>query len=355
MIEFDETTIRDHLRRRGGEMRAGETVDRLRTAIQVNVREVDQRSARTPRLFAVLPLRARVALAAALVVAISLVAVPLAGGPRSSNPPASFDPTILQVLSLGDLQRVVAFGDTEPYVDRIVVADVDLDPGLQQLTCIREDCPMGRVVGADPTIRVIQPFEDTDILTASVPEKGVRGPVILRVRRTNTVELIGEAQTNLGYNVAWQLPSFINAVRRIPVRLDFRPGVFTVGPPFVVDAKLVQGEAVPCPYEPSPSPAWFAGFGCGLTAWLAPAEVADPAVIIDNSNGRPSDWVRVQNGMYRRFGFQPGGPDATPNSDPRRGFYLVFPLLRYNAELCFDCGRGAVALLYAKLEPVPIP
>jgi hypothetical protein len=58
---------------------------------------------------------------------------------------------------------------------------------------------------------------------------------------------------------------------------------------------------------------------------------------------------------YRRLGFQPGGPDATPNSDPRRGFYLVFPLLRYNADLCFDCGGGAVALLYGKLESVPIP
>jgi hypothetical protein len=40
---------------------------------------------------------------------------------------------------------------------------------------------------------------------------------------------------------------------------------------------------------------------------------------------------------------------------PAAGFYLVFPLLRYNADLCFDCGGGAVALLYGKLEPVPIP
>jgi hypothetical protein len=131
--------------------------------------------------------------------------------------------------------------------------------------------------------------------------------------------------------------------------------LFTIGPPFVVDAKLGQGEAVPCPYEPSPLPAWFAGFACGLTAWLAPAEVADPNTIIDTSSGRPPDWVRVPNGSYRRLGFQPGGPDATPNSDPRQGFYLVFPLLRYNGDLCFDCGGGAVALLYGKLEPVPIP
>ena len=364
MVELDEPTVRAHIRRRADAAPDPVAIDRLAAAVRAKVPHELQRRSLVPGVVALAPVRARLALAAAIVVAVSLVIVPLAGGPllqlrssmQPSSPTPSLDPTVFQVLTLDELQRVVAVGDTEPYVDQIVLADVDLGPGgPRQLTCLIEDCPIGLLVEGAPGIRVIQPFEDTDILPGRIGENGVSGPVILRIRRANTVELIGEAPTAAG-RAAWPLPSFVQAVRDYLRTMDFAPTSFLVGPPYVVEAKLLQGQPVPCPTAAAASPARLGEFGCGLTAWLAPTVVADPTTIIDTSDGRPPDWVRVQNGMYRRFGMEPAdGPGATPNWDPRRGFYLVFPLVRYDARICFDCDAGAVAILYAKLEPVPIP
>ena len=356
MSELDERTVRDHVRRRAGGMPDRHAVDRLAAAVQARLGEVPQGSTPVIGRWAILPLRARLGLAAALVVAISLVAVPLAGGPRpsssSSAPPPSVDPNSLQVLSLSELQRVVALGDAEPYVDRIVVADVDLQPGLRQMSCLPDDCPMGLVTGSDPTIRVIQPFEDTDILRATIPDKGITGPVILRLRYANAVELIGAAPMAAG-GVAWPVRSFVTAVDRMPRTMEFAPNRFTVGPAFVVDAKLATGPGYFCTFE-TPSEKRIAEFQCGVTGWLAPVDV-DPTTILDGSSGHPADWVRVQNGAYQRFAAAESSPDATPGTESVRGFYVVIPALKYNATLCFQCDAGAVALLYARIEPIPIP
>lgn len=360
MSELDDATIRDHVRRRSGGTPDRHTADRLAAAVQTRVGEVPQGSASVSAKWAIVPMRARLGLAAALVVAISLIAVPFAGGPQpsepssasSSAPPSSPDPNVLQELSLSELQRVVALGDANPYVDRIVVANVDIAPPPAEAIpgCI-PGCP-GSVAGSSPRISVSTPSADTDILRPTIPDAGSSGPVILRIRGVNEVELIGAAPMVVG-GVAWPVRSFITAVDRMPRTMEFAPNRFTVGPAFVVDAKLATGPGYFCTFE-TPSEQRIAEFQCGVTGWLAPVEV-DPTTILDGSSGHPADWVRVQNGAYQQFAAAESSPDATPGTEPVRGFWVVIPVLKYNARMCFQCDAGAVALLYARIDPVPIP
>jgi hypothetical protein len=356
MKELDEATLRDHVRRRAGETPDRGVADRLAAAVQTRVGEVRQGSTPLSAGWAIAPMRARLALTAALVVAISLIAVPLAGGPlpsaSSSAPPSSADPSVLQELSLSELQRVVALGDTQPYVDRIVVADVDVAPPPAEAIpgCI-PGCP-GSVVGSSPRIMVYTPSADTDILRPTIPDAGLGGPVILRIQGVNEVELIGAAPMDVG-GVAWPVRSFITAVDRMPRTMEFAPNRFTVGPAFVVDTKLASGAGYFCTLE-TPSEQRIAEFQCGVTGWLAPVDV-EPTTILDGSSGHPADWVRVQNGAYQHFAAAESSPDATPGTEPVRGFYVVIPVLKYNATMCFQCDAGAVAILYGRLEPVPIP
>jgi len=360
MSELDEPTIRDHVRRRAGETPDRDTVDRLAAAVQARVGEVHQGSMPVSRGWAIVPFRARVGLAAALVVAISLLAVPFAGGPQSSSAPSratssaasSADPDVLQVLALDELQRVAAAGDVDRYDDKIVVANVDVAPPPAEAIpgCI-PGCP-GSVADSNPRILVSTPSADTDILRPTIPDAGLGGPVILRIRGVNEVELIGAAPMVVG-GVAWPVRSFITAVDRMPRTMEFAPNRFTVGPAFVVDAKLATGPVYFCTFE-TPSEQRIAEFQCGVTGWLAPVEV-DPITILDGSSGHPADWVRVQNGAYQQFAAAESSPDATPGTEPARGFYVVIPVLKYNATMCFQCDAGAVALLYARIDPVPIP
>src|SRR5213592_2345106 len=120
MNELDEATIRVHVRRRAGGPVKQAKVDGLTRSIMVRL---DVRPRSLPRLLATAPIGVRVGLAAALVVAISLIAVPFAAGPNGSTPPSAGaltagstaastpDSGVLQVLSLDQLQRVAAVGD----------------------------------------------------------------------------------------------------------------------------------------------------------------------------------------------------------------------------------------------------
>jgi hypothetical protein len=374
MMELDEATIRAHVRRRAGDALAQARVDSLTRSIMTRL---DEEARSLPRLVTTVPIGARVTLAAALIVAFCLIALPLTGGPRSSNAPSTGaategataastpDPNELQILSLAELQQVLARGDEAPGRDHIVVADVDLAPNSTPPPCVFvvEEPPSivdpgnpcwvdGSVVGANPPIHVMQPTEDTDILRATIGDAGIIGPVILRIRGTNTVELIGDAPRSVG-NVAWSLGTFVKAVHRFPQTLEFNPNKFVVGPPYVVQAQLVQGDVFFCPLQTPTSNRRLAEFSCGATAWLAPTDVTDPSGIVDGWTSRPPDWVRVQNDASARFGATLG-PGAS-GASARRGFYLVFPLIAFNRNACFDCGGGAVAILYEALAPVPIP
>jgi hypothetical protein len=178
MTELDDATIRTHLRRRAGGPLEQAQVDGLTRSITARL---DEQPRSLPRLFATAPLGARVGVAAALVVAVSLIAVPLAGGPKASTPPSAgtategsaeastSDPNVLQILSLAELQRVASFGATAPYRDHLVVADVELAPTPLITDCVPDACPIGQVVGASPTIQVIQPTKDIDTPTSFIP------------------------------------------------------------------------------------------------------------------------------------------------------------------------------------------
>lgn len=364
MNDLDEATIRAHVRRRAGGPVEQAKVDGLTRSIMVRL---DQRPRSGYWPFATSPMAARVGLVAVLAVAVSLIAVPLAGGPKGSMPPSAgaategstaastLDPNVLQVLSLDNLQRVVANGDAEPYAGRIVIAAVDLLPEVEQPLCVPTPCPVdGFVEGANPRIRVIQSAKDTDILRTIIWGRRIIGPVILRIEAENTVELIGDAPMAVG-RVAWSLSSFVTAVQNTPRTMEFAPNRFLVGRPYVVDAQLVRGDTFYCALQTPASNPRLNGFACGATAWLAPSEVQDPTTIVDGWTSRPPDWVRIQNGAYSEFSGQQTQGAANPKDDPVRGFYLVFPVLKINPAVCFQCDAGAVAILYAKLEPVRIP
>ena len=358
MNELDEATIRTHAARRAGGPVEQAKVDGLRRSI---MGRLDEQPRSLVSLLATAPIGARLGLVATLVVAVSLIAIPIAGGPRTSTPPSAGaatagstgastpDPNSLQVLSLPELQRVAAMGDSQPYRDHIVVADVDVVPDPRPITCLPGDCPLGFIDDADPAISV---FEGGDIVRARIGT-GVTGPVILRMRGTNHAEFLGDAPLAVG-RVAWPLSSFVTAVQNTVRTMEFAPSSFLVGGPYVVDAQLVPGNVFYCALQ-TPSSSRLAGFACGATAWLAPTEVQDPTTIVDGWSNRPADWVRIQNGAYFEFGGQQTPSGATPRQDAVFGFYLVYPVLKFDPGLCFQCDAGAVAILYAKLEPVPIP
>ena len=357
MKELDEATLRAHARRRAGAALPPAEIERLTRSVEA---QLDRRRRSWLGTFGGVPMGARLGFAAALVIAISLLAVPFAGGPRSSTAPSratspaasSADPDVLQVLALDELQRVAAAGDVDRYDSKIVVANVDVAPPPAEAIpgCI-PGCP-GSVAGSSPRILVSTPSADTDILRPTIPDAGLGGPVILRIRGINEVELIGAAPMVVG-GVAWPVRSFITAVDRMPRTMELAPNRFTVGPAFVVDARLASGPGYFCPLE-TPSEQRIAEFQCGVTGWLAPVDV-DPTTILDGSGGHPADWVRVQNGAYQQFAAAESSPDATPGTEPVRGFYVVIPVLKYNATMCFQCDAGAVALLYARIDPIPIP
>jgi hypothetical protein len=376
MKELDDATIRAHVRRRSGGSVTPAKVDQLTRSV---LTRLDEPRAPLLRFLAAAPISARLALAAALVVAVSLIAVPLAGGPKPSRAPsaagategstaaATADPISLQVLSLAELQRIAALGDSAPYRDHILVADVSLQPDATPPPCVFVDsvgpsatsapdpCWVnGFVDGASPAIQVAPPTKDIDIPTTYIPAAGMNGPVILRIIGENTVQLVGDAPRVVG-DVAWPLRSFISAVQNLPRRMDFRRSQFVVGWPYVVDAQLVAGNAYFCAMQTPSADARLAGFACGATAWLAPSDVQDPAAIVDGWSSRPVDWVRIQNGAYFEFKSDPADAAATAPDQPVRGFYLVGPVLKIDPALCFQCDAGAVAILYARLEPVAIP
>ncbi|HTK43919.1 MAG TPA: hypothetical protein VL749_01015 [Patescibacteria group bacterium] len=240
-------------------------------------------------------------------------------------------------------------GDAEPYRDHLIVADVDVEPDPSPITCLPSDCPLGLVDGADPAISVV---EAGDIVRGRIGG-GVTGPLVLRVVGANQAEFVGRASLAAGSS-AWPLSSFIRAQGNLPRTLEFSTK-FGIGPPFVVVAKLVQGNATFCAFQTPATDPLAAGFSCGLTGWLAPAELADPTTMLDGWSSRPADWVRVQNGAFSELVAQPGEADATPNTEPLLGLYLVYPVLKFDPGRCFECDAGAVAILYARLEPVPIP
>jgi hypothetical protein len=369
MNELDEGTLRANLRRRAGGDPDPATLDRVSRLISVRVEQERERGGRMRRIVAAVPLRARVGLAAALVVALSFVAVPFEGGPHTSAPPPGSAsaatpttsaasepsqpiPTSVQLLSLAELQRVVARGDEAAYAGRVVVADVDLEPPHQAIPACIPGCP-GSVAGSNPGIGVYKPASDTDLLHSAIPDQGVAGPVIVRVTGVNRLELVGPLTVNADHGVVWSVPSFVRATDELPRTMDLRPNSFSVGLPFVVDGQLASGPGMFCTLETA-SPERIARFACGVTGWLAPAEVADPNAVIDSWSSRPADWVRVQNGPYQRS----YRADSTPSPsglDAVRGLYVVLPVVKYNATMCFQCDAGAVAWLYARLEAVAIP
>jgi hypothetical protein len=358
MNELDEATMRAHVRRRAVGPVEEAKVEGLTRSIMVRV---DARPRSLRRRLATAPIAARVGLAAALVVAISLIAVPFAGGPRASTlplagsaatgsmAPSTPDPGALQVLTLDQLQRVAALGDAAPYAGHIVVAAVDVIPDPRPITCLPGDCPLGFIDGADPEISVV---EAGDIVRGRIGG-GVTGPVILRLRGINHAEFLGNVSLAAG-SVAWPLPSFIWAQGNLPRTMELSTK-FGAGPPFVVVARLVQGNAIFCAFQTPATDPLAADFSCGLTGWLAPAELADPTTILDGWTSRPADWVRVQNGAYSEFVAHGEGAGAIPTAEPVLGFYLVYPVLKLDPGRCFQCDAGAVAILAEKLEPVPVP
>jgi len=358
MIELDDFTMRVHLRRRAGSPVEQTKIDGLARSVMARL---DEQPKSLPRILATIPIGGRVAIVAALLVAVSLIAVPFAGAPRDSTPPSaaaatagstaasSLDPNSLQVLSLSELQRVAAMGDREPYRDHIVVAAVDVVPDPRPITCLPGDCPLGFIDGADPAISVVEAGE---IIRGRIGS-GVTRPVILRIRGVNHAEFLGGVSLAAG-NVAWPLTSFIRAQQQLPRTMEFSTR-FGFGPAFVVLAKLTQGNSIFCAFQTPPTDAYAADFSCGLTGWLAPAEVADPTAIIDGWSRRPGDWVRLQNSAFSEFSAPREGAATTPNAEPVLGSYLVYPILKFDPGRCFQCDAGAVAILYARLEPVPIP
>ena len=176
---------------------------------------------------------------------------------------------------------------------------------------------------------------------------------MLRLQGRNHADFLGGVSLAAG-GAAWALPAFIQAQGRLPRTMEFSTR-FGFGPPFVVAAKLVQGNAIFCAFQTPATDAVAAEFSCGLTGWLAPAALADPTMVIDGWSRRPADWVRVQNGAFSEFSTPREGADTTPNMQPVLGSYVVFPVLKFDPGRCFQCDAGAVAILYAKLEPVPIP
>jgi hypothetical protein len=308
------------------------------------------------------PLRAPVGLAAAVVLAVSLVAVPLAGGPRASlstttagsTAASTLAPSAAQVLSLAELQRVAALGDREPYSQHVVVANVDVVPPPAEAipSCI-PGCP-GSVATSSPRILVYKPAADDDVLHWTIPDQGVAGPVLVRIRGVNSLELVGAATVGPDHGVVWPVPSFVRAADELPRTMDLRPNEFSVGPAFVVDGKLALGPGFFCTFQ-TPSTDRIAEFACGAVGWLAPNEVADPRAIIDGWSTRPADWVRLQNGSYQRYAHGDDSSASPSDGEAVRGLYVVFPVLKYNAANCFQCDAGAVGIAYARLEAVAVP
>lgn len=376
MNQLDDESIQAHLRRRAGSPLEQARIDGLTRSV---IARLDEQRRSLPRLFATAPFGARVGLATALVVALSLIAVPLAGGPKVSTPPSagaategstgasSADAGSLQILSLAELQRVAAHGDTAQYRDHIVVADVDLQPDDTPPPCVFaleasspdvnpvDACWIdGFVVGASPTIRVIKPTKDIDMTTSFLPAAGIDGPVVVRIVGQNALQLVGDTRVIAGH-VAWPLRSFVTTVQHLPRTMEFARGRLVLGWPYVVDAQLVNGNTFFCAMQTPASDPRLAGFACGATAWLAPTDVPDASAIVDSWNSRPGDWVRIQDGAYFRFSAHPTAASAAANPAPVHGFYLVAPVLKIDSYLCFQCDAGALAILYARLEPVAIP
>jgi hypothetical protein len=210
------------------------------------------------------------------------------------------------------------------------------------------------MVDGDSTIRVIQPYEDEDLLHDPSRDEDRTGPLILRIERANTVLMVGKAPR--AGRVAWRLSSFITATQNTIRTMEFNPSTFVIGSPYVVDAALNSGTSLPCPTSNQSAgiSSRLAEFDCGVTTWLTPLAWPDPITMIGWLHGSPES-VRVQNGIYQRYRPDPVGPDATPATGPIRGFYVVFPFVKFDRRVCFECDAGAVAYVYARLEPVPIP
>lgn len=362
MKELDEATIRANLRRRAGGGPDPARLDHLSLLIARRLQQDPAQSWSFRRLVLAVPLQLRVGLAAAVVLAVSLVAVPLAGGPRASVPPttavstggSTLEPGAVQVLSLAELQRVAAVGDREPYAHQVVVANVDLVPPPAEAIpgCI-PGCP-GSVAASSPRISVYKPAADDDILRWTIPDQGVAGPVIVRIRGVNSLELVGAATVDPDHSVAWSVPSFVRAADELPRTMELRSNQFSVGPAFVVDGKLALGPGIFCAFQ-TQSTDRIAEFACGAVGWLAPTEVADPSAIIDGWSTRPADWARLQNGSYQKYAHGDDSSASPSDGAAVRGFYVVFPVLKYNASMCFQCDAGAVGIVYARLEPIATP
>jgi hypothetical protein len=361
MKELDETTIRANVRRRAGGDPDPAKLDHLFRSIALRLRD-QRRAGLGRRLALVMPLRARVGFAAVVVLALSLGAVPFAGGPRASAPgttagsttASTLEPNAVQLLSLAELQRVAALGDREPYAHKVVVASVDVEPPpAEAIPGCTPGCP-GSVAASNPRVLVYKPAADTDMLHWTIPDQGIAGPVIVRIRGVNSLELVGAATVAADRSVAWSVPSFVRAADELPRTMDLRPNEFSVGPAFVVDGKLAQGPGLFCALQ-TQSTDRIAEFECGVVGWLAPTEVTDPTVVIDGWSRRPADWVRLQNGSYQTYAHAEDSLASPSGGEAVRGLYVVFPVLKYNATMCFQCDAGAVGFVYARLEAIATP
>jgi hypothetical protein len=355
MAELDETTIREHMRRRAGNTPDRATLDRVVAAVQDSVRHETQRSAGWRGLRDALPWPARLGVAIAVVAAISFIAVPIVGGPRSSmSPRPSVDPSNLRVLDAAALARLSTSKNLESVAGRVVIVDALVSPAPRQMTCLPDSCPIAELTEVDPPIRLVE-SQSQFALGMSIPDGGMRAILAVSIRGTGTVELIGRVETNVGRNVSWPLGSFqVDAATK---DYDRFPGGPTLGPLYVVHAYLADaGATVRCllVFTPSPPPG-LDGFKCGRAAWLTPSPDLDPSTTVDgNFVGQP-DWVRLPNGSYQRFAIHPALPSASPDHGMQLGYYLIEPVIDPNSSVCNPCHPGGSAVMVARIEPVAIP
>lgn len=346
MSDHLDDLIRGHVARRSAGAIDADTTERLVASIMKSVDLTPKRRPRLPLSSRLTRLRLVIATVAAgaLVVALAMSQFVPSLRPGSSlvaEPGATGAPE-LQVLTVRELRRIL----DPAHIGEVAVVDGNIETAY--FDCFNPPCPIGWLMQTDHEVLVWQDRHDTQPFIRRLPSMSIGGPIAVRISGVNSIELIGQLETNVGHELVWPVRALGQAFgglfrfdRLVPAGQQVQAGAL-----FVVDGWLVEAGGVPgChPIVGAPPPELEA-FTCGNPSWLT----ADPV----SPGMRTPEGIRVPNGAYMQHAMEPGS-DSSGKPIPRRALYLVRPLLAPAFD-CYLCPPDGIAMVIARMDPIAIP
>lgn len=338
--------IRGHVARRSGATMEVETADRLVASVLAALDSKPRRQTRLqmPSKLTTRRLVVATLAAAALAVALALPSVAPSLDPGSSlvAEPGATGASDLQVLTSGELRRIL----DPAHIGRVAVVDGSIETA--SFDCANPPCPIGWLMQTNHEVLVWQDRHDTLPMIRRLPSMSIGGPIAVRISGANSIELIGQLETNVGDELVWPVRALGQAFggvfrfdRLVPAGQQVQAGA-----PFVVDGWLVEAGGVPaCHPIISAPPPELEAFTCGNASWIT----ADPV----SPGMRTPEGIRVPNGAYMQHAMEPGS-DSSGKPIPRRALYLVRPLVTPAFD-CYLCPPDGIAMVIARMDPIAIP